>query len=266
MVASLRILFENISGGLVMAGKKHGEMVFSRISLKEYILYFEKQAPDILSLAEVHMEDQDGTSEMVDKIARALGLPYYRCYTQSLSHLDTSKYMGLAVLSKYPIEEYTPFLLPNPKLQVVRPDGSQWTTFDKGAQRFTYCIGKERLTVLNLHYFPFHHFLRQMYDHEFASIRMELVDMLLVDENTPTIITGDFNNKGLPLQSAFPELFQNGRFRQAVFAETTVVGLIDEQFDHILYTPGKLEECRGFAEPNYSDHYAVIADFALRAG
>lgn len=31
----LRVIFENISGGLVTAAKVHGEMVFSRLSLKE---------------------------------------------------------------------------------------------------------------------------------------------------------------------------------------------------------------------------------------
>src|ERR1700736_4068631 len=102
----LRVIFENISGGLVTAGKVHGEMVFSRLSLKEYILYFKKQAPDILSLSEVHMEDENGTSEMVQKIADELNLPYYKCYTQSPSHLDTDKYLGLAVLSKYHMEDY----------------------------------------------------------------------------------------------------------------------------------------------------------------
>src|ERR1035438_5847659 len=122
----LRVIFENISGGLVTAGKVHGEMVFSRLSLKEYILYFQSKAPDILSLSEVHMEDEDGHSEMVERMAAELKLPHYRCYTQSPSHLDTCKYLGLAVLSKYPIEDYYPFLLPNPDLQVIRPDNAHW--------------------------------------------------------------------------------------------------------------------------------------------
>lgn len=263
MASNLRIIFENISGGLVMAGKEHGEMVFSRVSLKEYILYFKKQAPDILSLSEVHMEDQQGNSEMVEKISSDLGLPYYKCYAQSPSHLDTSKYMGLAVLSKHRIEEYSSFLLPNPKLQITRPDGSHWTMFDKGSQKFTCNIGGKRLTIFNLHYFPFHHFHRLMNDNEFSCIRTELVNILLSDRHTPTIITGDFNNKGLPLQSAFPELFERGGFHQAVITSTTVVGLSNEQFDHILYTPATLIAHRGFAELNYSDHYAVVADFSF---
>jgi endonuclease/exonuclease/phosphatase family metal-dependent hydrolase len=239
-------------------------MVFSRVSLKEYILFFKQYTPDILSLSEVHMEDAQGNSEMAKRISDELQLPHYRCYAQSPSHLDTSKYMGLAVLSKYPIEDYTPFLLPNPRLQVTRPDGSEWIMFDKGAQKFTYIVEGKRLTLLNLHYFPFHHFLRYMNDSEFACIRQELVDILLSDNRIPTIITGDFNNKGLPLQSAFPELFEHNLFRPAVIAKTTVVGLTNEQFDHILYTPTTLHTDYGIAAPNYSNHYAVMADFCLK--
>jgi endonuclease/exonuclease/phosphatase family metal-dependent hydrolase len=263
MIKKIRIEFENISGGLVMVGKKHGDMSFLRISSKEYITHFQACRPDILALSEVHMEQKDGTSAMVEMLAAELALPYYKCCYQSPSHLEPDKYLGLAVLSKYPIEQYFSFYLPNPKLKVIKPDGSQWILFDKGAQRLTLNVQGRPLTIFNLHYFPFHHFHRRMNEAEFAGIRRELVDMLLSRDHEPTIITGDFNNKGLHLQAAFPELFQHDRFRQAVETETTVVGL-REQFDHILYTPALLQVEESFVEPNYSDHYAVIADFSFR--
>ncbi len=259
----LRIVFENISGGMVMAGKSHGEMLFSRVSLEEYITYFQHYQPDILCLTEVHMEGKTGKSEMVETIASRLELPAYRCLYQSRSHLDTSKDMGIAVLSRYTIKDYTPFALPNPRLEVERPDGSHWKMLDKGAQRLRLDVHGRLITVFNLHYFPFHHFHRSICEQDFARIRRELVDILLTDQHTPTIITGDFNNKGISLRDAFPELFLCDRFREAVLADTTVVGL-DEQFDHILYTPGTLLVKHGCADPNLSDHYAVIADFSFR--
>jgi endonuclease/exonuclease/phosphatase family metal-dependent hydrolase len=135
--------------------------------------------------------------------------------------------------------------------------------FDKGAQKLTLNVDGKRISVFNLHYFPFHHFHRRMNENAFAHIRAELMDILLSDQRMPTIITGDFNNKGLPLSHAFPELFERDRFRPAVVTKTTVIGLYDEQFDHILYTPGHLAASNGVAEPNYSDHYAVMADFSF---
>ena len=258
----LRTVFENISGGFVMAGKAHGEMIFSRVSVEEYIRCLDEYKPDILSLSEVHMENENGCSEMAASISEALKLPNYRCFAQSRSHLDTSKHLGIAVLSKYPIIDSDPFLLPNPRLEVKRPDGSNWIMFDKGAQRLMLDVHGRRVQIINLHYFPFHHFHRQMNEDEFSGIRQALVDILLSKKNLPTIITGDFNNKGLPLPEAFPELFEQGRFCEAVTAQTTVVGLQD-QFDHILYTSHALRVVRGFAARNLSDHYAVIADFSL---
>ncbi len=263
MTTRIRTEFENISGGLAMVGKKHGDMSFHHISVKDYIAHFQMYQPDILALSEVHMEQKDGTSAMVEMLAVELALPYYKCCYQSPSHLEPGKYLGLAVLSKYPIEQHFSFYLPNPGLRVTKPDGSQWILFDKGVQQLTLNIQGRRLTVFNLHYFPFHHFHRSMNEVEFAGIRQELVDILLSSDRTPTIVTGDFNNKGLHLQAAFPELFQHNQFRQAVEAKTTVVGL-SEQFDHILHTPALLEVEQGFVEPNYSDHYAVIADFSFK--
>jgi endonuclease/exonuclease/phosphatase family metal-dependent hydrolase len=261
-MGKLRIVFENISGGFVMAGKVHGEMVFSRVSLEEYIECFRSYEPDILSLTEVHMEDAQGHSEMVERIAAALPLPYFRAVAQSPSHLDTSKYLGLAVLSRYPIVEYAPFVLPNPQLEVDKADGSHWVTFDKGAQRLTLDVGGQLVTLFNLHYFPLHHFKRSMDEPEFAGIRQVLVDILLSAPELPTIITGDFNNKGTALSQAFPELFVHERFTEAVVVETTVVGL-QNQFDHILYTPSLLTVNEGCADQNLSDHYALIADFSF---
>ena len=262
MIEKLRTVFENISGGLVMAGKAHGEMVFSRVSLNEYIEHLREYKPDILSLSEVHMEDCEGHSEMVESIAEALDFRDYRCFSQSPSHLDTSKYLGLAVLSKHPVVDYTSFFLPNPGLEVDKPGGLHWVMFDKGAQRLKLDINGRNVSVFNLHYFPFHHFHRRMNEDEFSSIRQELVDILLLERGIATIVNGDFNNKGLPLCEAFPELFMRDRFAEAVVAETTVVGLC-EQFDHILYTPKTLEAHHGFVRKNLSDHYAVIADFSF---
>ena len=101
-----------------------------------------------------------------------------------------------------------------------------------------------------------------MFEPEFAGIRQALVDILLSDSELPTVITGDFNNRGMALREAFPELFVQECFREAVVVDTTVVGL-QNQFDHILYTPFLLKMNEGFADQNLSDHYALIADFSF---
>jgi endonuclease/exonuclease/phosphatase family metal-dependent hydrolase len=261
MQKAFTVVFGNITGGFVWAGKGHNEFVFSRVSVKEYIEHFQKYQPDILSLSEVHLEDKQGNSEMVQQISRALDLPYYACFAQSPSSLDTNKLAGLAILSRFPITSQEIFLLPNPRLEYDRPDGAHWVMFDKGAQKVSLDIEGNRLDVVNLHYFPFHHFGRKANEAEFADVRNELVKILLANETTSVIVTGDFNNKGLLLPVAMPELFADNLFHETVVAETTVIGL-QEQFDHILYTPGTLQCLSSFVTTNLSDHYAVVASIS----
>jgi hypothetical protein len=55
-----------------------------------------------------------------------------------------------------------------------------------------------------------------------------------------------------------PELFAHDLFRETVVAETTVIGL-QEQFDHILYTPATLRCLSSFVTTGLSDHSMVVA-------
>jgi endonuclease/exonuclease/phosphatase family metal-dependent hydrolase len=94
-------------------------------------------------------------------------------------------------------------------------------------------------------------------------LRQQLVGILLGSKkDTPTIITGDFNNKGVALAEAFPELIQDNVLAQAVKAGSTVIGY-DEQLDHILYQPAYFLSASGFAENNGSDHLAIGATLQL---
>jgi len=258
MQEAFTVVFGNITGGFVWAGKAYGEFIFSRVSLREYIEHFQTYHPDILSLSEIHLEDAEGNSEMVTRLSRELQLPYTACFAQSPSPLDTSKLAGLAVLSRFPIISQETFLLPNPRLEYDRADGAHWVMFDKGAQRLSLALEDRRLDLVNLHYFPFHHFGRQANEADFAHVRHELVNVLVGSRQAPVIVTGDFNNKGFSLPLAMPELFANDLFRETVVAETTVIGL-HEQFDHILYTPATLRCLSSFVTTSFSDHLLVVA-------
>lgn len=258
MQEAFTVVFGNITGGFVWAGKSYGEFVFSRASLREYTEHFHTLHPDILSLSEIHLEDTEGNSEMVRCLSRDLQLPYTACFAQSPSHLDTSKLAGLAILSRFPILWQETFLLPNPRLEYDRPDGAHWVMFDKGAQRVSLALEDTRLELVNLHYFPFHHFGRQANEADFAHVRHELMSMLVGSRQAPVIVTGDFNNKGFSLSQGMPELFANDLFRETVVAETTVSGL-QEQFDHILYTPATLRCLSSFVTTSLSDHSMVVA-------
>lgn len=259
----MNVMYANISGGLVFAGDTYGEMLFRKASLKSYISYFKKfKQIDILSLSEVHLENNQ-ESDMVERLARELGMPYSAALSLSPSFLDTSKQIGVAVISRYPITGQEEFTITSPDIEVVRPDGEYWKMLDKGGQRVYLDVLGRTITVANFSYFPFHHFNRKVNDPEFKDVRLQLMDALLGDSDSPTIITGDFNCKGFLVKDAFPELFEGGRLEQAVDVESTVIGSAD-QLDHILYQPQYFSAKNGFAELNDSDHLAIGAELQLR--
>ncbi len=259
----MKVIYSNISGGLVFAGTTYGEMLFSKVALDEYINYFRAQNADILSLSEVHLETKN-TSDMVTRIAEELGMPYHSSLALSNSHLDTGKQLGMAVISRYPITGQTEFKIPSPGLEITRPNGDHWKMFDKGGQRVYLDIDGKTVALVNFSYFPFHHFNRRVDEPEFKVLRQNLLNVLLADNDNPTIITGDFNNKGLPLAQAFPELLTDDTLAQAVHTKSTVIGY-DEQLDHMLYQPQFFTASDQFIDDNGSDHLAIGATLEFTA-
>jgi endonuclease/exonuclease/phosphatase family metal-dependent hydrolase len=260
----MNIMYSNISGGLVFAGKTYGEMLFRKVSVDDYIDYYKQKNLDVLSLSEVHLEDKTH-SEMVAHIAAKLGMEHHTSLALDNSHLDTSKKMGMAVLSHFPILRQEEFTLPSPKIEVDRPNGEHWVMLDKGGQRVYLDVDGQEVALVNFSYFPFHHFNRRVDEPAFTQLRQQLLHVLSDNPNgAPTIITGDFNSRGVPVRQAFPELFANDALRQAVDVPTTVIGYDNEQLDHMLYQPQHFSASDGYAELNASDHLAIGATINLR--
>lgn len=257
----LKLVFANILGGREFLGTTYGEMNFGADVTERYIEAFRTQKPDLLSIAEVHLEDENH-SEMVQKIADDLGLPYADFMGSDQSHLAPEKILGNAILSKYPIIKKDHFLIESPLIEVDRTDGQHWIMHNKPAQTAFIQINEKLIALTSLHYFPFHHFNRKMNEAEFVPQRKSLVSHLTqLDSSTIPIITGDFNNKGLVLSEAFPELFEAG-FSEALELETSIIG-VNEQLDHILY---REHDCNLVSSGSFSipsDHIALYGVFKI---
>lgn len=255
------VVFANILGGHEFLGSAYGEMNFGELVLDKYVDAIAVRKPDLLSLAEVHLEDET-SSEMVQYMADKLGLPHYDVMGSAKSHIAEDKILGNAILSKYPILKNDHFLVKSPMIEVDRPNGEHWVMHDKLAQTVFAKIGNKVVALTSLHYFPFHHFNRKMNDPEFAPQRESLVVHLTSEEvATIPIVTGDFNNKGFKLADAFPELF-GADFSEAIEAESTIVG-DTQQLDHILFKNTDIAVTASGTIQIPSDHLGLYATFEI---
>lgn len=256
------IAFANISGGREFLGSIYGESDFGEVVLDKYIEAISSCNPDVVSLAEVHLED-DSHSEMVQYLSEQLQLPYFDILGSDKSHLADNKILGNAVLSKYPIVKVDHFIVESPLIETIRPNGDHWVMHHKPAQTAFIQVANSVIGVTSLQYMPFHHFNRKMSEPEFTPQRQSLVDHLTQNRtSTVEIITGDFNNKDQGLTEAFPELFEHG-FLEAIETKSTITG-IDQQLDHILYRKADGTVIDAGTIPIPSDHIGLWATIEIK--
>ena len=257
-VMTIKIIFANILGGKEFLGTKYGEMNFGDEILDKYIDIFAKYQPDILSLAEVHLETES-ESEMAEEIAQKLQLLNYDIQGTDKSHVRPGKILGNAILTHFPISKADHFKIQSPLIEVDRPNGDHWIMHNKGAQSVTLNVNNKSVAVGNLQYFPFHHFNRFMNEPEFTPQRQSLVNYL--NSANMAFVTGDFNNKNFTLREAFPELFQAG-FNEAIDTATTIVGDM-QQLDHILFNSTQARVMKSEIITTPSDHFGLFVEFEL---
>lgn len=262
----LKVLFANIFQGMIFAGYKPDtkEHVFTGWRPAKYIEHFKPYDCDICCFAEMVLDDEQGNSAVVKKMSSEYGLPYYQSLIGAKSWVVEGKYYGQSLLSRYRFGSYEVIKLPNPDIQIVKPNGVLWVMHDKFVQKAVIEVSGRRINVFNVHGFPFHHFNRSVDEAEFAPIRQKMVEILLPDDK-PTIITGDFNNCNIEIAKAFPELFENGRMLDAVIDEHgDGLGEMEGrgQLDHILISK-HFKIIQAKVDVNYSDHPAMFLEVEM---
>jgi endonuclease/exonuclease/phosphatase family metal-dependent hydrolase len=248
----VRVMFHNVAG-------------FVRVRLGTPLPeFFARYRPDVLCLAEVPM-DKHGRSPAVEHIAAKCDLAHRRVDRLHRSHIGSKGgHLGLAVLSRFPIvqgrlETFTDLDLD--------PPGRE--PHIKGVQCLRLVLERSGTTVdlFNLHLPAVHIFERRMDDPAFGSLHRELERTLWGGRGTKRapdaiVVTGDFNNREVPLDSAFPELRLGRRLQAAVTARSTVLGLTSGQSDHILVS-ARAKVRASAIHWTTSDHAAATADLDI---
>lgn len=263
----LKVIFANVIQGMIHVGyNDKKENLFTGFHPNKYVEYFEKQQPDILCLAEALMDNQQGDSSFIEKIVNVCGMPYYRNLVGEKAFFVDNKYYGLSICSKFPFTSYQVQKLANPKIETIRPNGDHWVMHDKFIQKVVLDLGKDKtFSLVNTHMFPFQHFNKHFWDDEFASYRAQWAELLKSDNDSLSLITGDFNTVGITIDKAFPELEIGGALQSVVNYEGKMFQptyLYDTQIEYILVSSvAKVVSAK--AEMVYSDHPFLIAEIEL---
>lgn len=263
----LTVAFANICQGLICQGKKNDRDVFSKHWPSAYRDLYASIQPDVMCLAEVPMDDEQGNSKFLTEFSKQLGNFDFQADVHEKSWLIEGMYYGNAILSRYRLQDYRTLKLPNPRFEIDNPDGSHWVLHDKTVQGATISVGALPIHVFNLHYFAFHRFKHDMSEPELRPSRTAFVNQLRLADGHATIVTGDFNNGNNELEVAYPELFEDNLLTDAVkFGPDEIDEFYSSthQLDHILYTKRDFMTVRTEVIRDGSDHRGVLAALALQ--
>lgn len=254
----MKIVQLNISGALKYAGSSPDDYKVDGSILTAYIKWFKDLSPDVICLQEAHSDDANGSNSQAEQIAQALGYNFFNT-ALSESHLESGKFLSLAILTKLEIKA-PEFIILKLGLYFPKSDGSLVPEHDKGVQRVHLSQGAKTFTLCNVHFPYARGFKRDVMEDEFKPVRAALARILL-EESGNEIICGDFNSHGYNLDHIFPELFTKDKLAESFNVKTTTPNGY-YQLDHVLYSPQKFDVESYSLQEVGSDHLACIVDIA----
>ncbi|OSP41562.1 hypothetical protein B7767_19780 [Streptomyces sp. 13-12-16] len=225
--ALLKVGTWNIGGGIL--GRSHQQGV--NPSLDHYASVLDKHRPDVLCLQEAH-DYHDRRMNQTEWLAKHLGYPYFASFPTSKSHMMENASLALGIVSQFPIRDAVYKQFPNPRLQVVGPNGDDWTLHDKG-----YVVGRldldtGTLGLINGHCFPLQHFDISPTEPMFVQMwDMLTADLLTAGWAGPALAAVDLNYARI--EDLLAEVLRPARYLNAFDSTpTTPQGV---QKDYILY-------------------------------
>ncbi len=253
----LRVATWNIGGGFISENNTSG---FNKENLHYFADELKRSKSDIICLQEIHVSKDKNIYSQAKLLAHQLDIEdSCFCIIDSVrsSHLKKDLYLGLAILSKFPIINHEYHRISNPNMYLKNKKGTIWRTHDKGFLFACIKIRKYLVNILNAHLYPFHVFNRDFMENEFYGIRFETEQLLIKLSNNKTIIAGDMNYD--QVEKVMPKLFQHG-FTKTISGVSTVPEL-EIQLDHIIVSKGWGVESNTVIKGR-ADHYLCCADLS----
>lgn len=249
----LKIATYNISGGFYdddqsvdFLDKEKASDIDLRL-LNDMVKIINDEKIDIICFQEII------TTERINYIQRIIDkteLKYEDHFELSPCHIIENTDCGVAILSRYPINNSIKQLFTNPMLAKTTNSGKTYYTFDKGFMVSTLDVEGKKLSVLNNIGFPYRRFNSTPEEHK--EIFMEFDNY--IKELNPDIVLGDFNAE------YFIDMMP---YTKETYIKTVDEGTTDDgkKFDNILLKNGSNYSSRVI--PSLSDHFIVVSEIDL---
>jgi len=250
----IKIATWNISGGV---SKETDENVYfdqeksSEIDesfLNEISRIINEENIDIICFQEIITTER---IHYIDKIVEKTNLKNSCSFELSDCNLVKDTNAGIAILSKYPINESSSKLFTNPKLSKTTSSGAIYGTYDKGCLVANIQAGDMVINVITNHGFPFRRFDSTPEAH--MDIFAEFYD--IIRDYDDMVVTGDFNAENIMklLPNADEKL-------TGLFGEVTTTD--GKKFDNILIDK-KFKMVDKKLVKSTSDHFLCIATIEI---
>ena len=192
------------------------------------------------------------TNELLNKTK----LKYCETYDTYDSYLFKGGRVGVALFSKYEINDIFKTLFINPHMIKHSSSGNTYYSFDKGIIKVVIKVVDEEFTIITGHAIAFAPFDKTEFDYPESYKPLE--ELIKKNKDNNLIVLGDFNTE--KLFDLIPEI--NNDVVDIVNGPTTkdyYENRGEVQMDYILIS-NKLNSKEKYKIDNYSDHYLIGAN------
>lgn len=251
---TIRVATWNIAGGHTAASTKQFD--YEGENVDYFCSELQKVNPDIICLQEVHTS-QDGTSK-AHSVAQKLGCDFVYNSPFSSSHIDRSKQLGNAMISKKELQFAGDYTYPYPDFGYTFKNGKPASRDDKG---FSVCkLGD--ISVVNTHLMPIGIFGVDYMDNASGRNYASQIECKLISTvRSPAVICGDFNHPNY--LDLYPKLVDSFNLRNTLPSEVTRP--LDDgglAVDYIL-APESINYSGGTVVKTDTDHYLCYVDLDM---
>lgn len=253
---AIRIASWNINGGKLTQLLSDDA---SHVNPEKYIGEQIKRANvDVACLQEVSFFDEE-ENKFISRISEASGLPYFEYFCVSRSHIFENAGLGLAILSRYKIENFSCIELLNPKgLYLIDKKGEKIKSHEKAFVKAEVEVNGSRISIANGHLTPFWLFNRQGTETMFRDLHIQIYEIFNSLESQPAIICADMNVENIT--ESFPYISKMYDFVPTIVCETKKSNNVGHVRGDQIFLSKYLNKFHSKALWTRSDHHMCLTE------